>query len=105
MSIWNIIISILTGLATAIPLVIKLVKYMKESIKEKNWQKLLILVQTFITEAEANPDLTDGAARKAWVINRIQALSGVVDYNIDIDKIDELIDSLVAFSKKVNVNA
>lgn len=33
----EIVISILTGLAAAIPLVVQLVKYVQKAVKEKNW--------------------------------------------------------------------
>ena len=38
------IVSILAGLAAAIPLVVKLVEYVQKAVKEKNWEKMLALV-------------------------------------------------------------
>ena len=40
----NYAVSILSGLAIAIPLVVKLIEYVKKAVKEKNWNKLLDLV-------------------------------------------------------------
>ena len=40
----EIVISILTGLAAAIPLVVKLVEYVQKAVKEKNWNKMLDMV-------------------------------------------------------------
>ena len=40
----EIVISILTGLAAAIPLVVQLVKYVQKAVKEKNWNKMLDMV-------------------------------------------------------------
>ena len=50
----NIVISILTGVATCIPLVIKLVQVIKESVKSKNWTALMQLVLKLMAEAEEN---------------------------------------------------
>ena len=33
----SLIVSILTGLAAAIPLAVQLVKYVQKAVKEKNW--------------------------------------------------------------------
>ena len=33
----QLIVSVLAGLATAIPLAIKLVEYVQKAVKEKNW--------------------------------------------------------------------
>jgi hypothetical protein len=104
MNIWEIMPGVLTGLGAAIPLVIQLVKYIRENAKEKNWQKLLVLVQSLIADAESDTNLSDGAARKAWVLEKVMALSGVVDYNVDIDEVGNLIDGLVELTKKVNIS-
>ena len=37
----QLIVSVLAGLATAIPLAIKLVEYVQTAVKEKNWGKVL----------------------------------------------------------------
>ena len=36
----TLIVAVLTGLATAIPLVIKLVQYVTTAVQEKNWRNL-----------------------------------------------------------------
>ena len=40
----NYIVLILSGVATAIPLIYQLIKYVKDSIKSKNWTTLVNLV-------------------------------------------------------------
>lgn len=96
----EIIVSILSGLAVTIPLVIKLVEYVKKAIKEKNWNKLLELVMKLMAEAETKFD--NGKDRKAWVLNMVEASAATINYDIDLAQVGELIDSLCAMSKKVN---
>ena len=40
----QVVVSILTGLAAAIPLAAELVKYIQKARKEKNWSKMVDLV-------------------------------------------------------------
>ena len=58
----NYIVAILTGLATAIPLVINLIKYVQKAAKEKNWNQVVKLVMNLMEEAETKFD--NGADRK-----------------------------------------
>ena len=97
---YEIVISILSGLVATIPLVVKLVEYVKLAIKEKNWNKLLSMVMKLMAEAEAK--FESGADRRQWVIDMVVASADIVDYKIDPEQIGELIDSLCAMSKKVN---
>ena len=62
MTWYEIAISVLTGLAAAIPLVVKLVEYVQKAVKEKNWNDLLKLVTNLMEEAESKFD--NGADRK-----------------------------------------
>ena len=98
---YEIIISILSGIAACIPLVIKLVDYVKALAKEKNWSKLVVIVSNFIAEAEAL--YPDGASKRDYVINSVMAVAKTIDYPIDKDMLGELIDNLVKLSKKVNI--
>lgn len=96
----NCAISILSGLAVAIPLVIKLVEYVQKSIKEKNWNKLLELVMNLMKEAEGKFDT--GATRKEWVVAMVKSSAESINYDVDIEAVGELIDSLCDMSKVVN---
>jgi hypothetical protein len=100
MKLIEIAIYILAGIATAIPLIIKLVKYVKASIKEKNWGKLLNLVMILMGEAETM--FVAGADKKAWVLQRVKILSSTLDYDIDEEVVSNMIDSLCTMSKLVN---
>lgn len=96
----NLIIAILSGLVTAIPLVVQLVKYVKAAIQEKNWSKVMQLVLNLMTEAEKN--YATGAERKEYVMGSIEQIKGVLEYEVDMDAISIMIDSIVAASKTIN---
>lgn len=96
----DVILSIVAGLAAAIPLVVKLVQYVTAAVKEKNWNKLLDLVMNLIEEAEIK--FADGTTRKAWVMAMVAASADSINYDIDMSAISELIDSLCDLTKKVN---
>lgn len=96
----NLIIAVLTGLATAIPLVIQLVKFVKQSIKEKNWQDLLELVTNLMKEAEGK--FSNSTDRKEWCLMMVKASADTINYDIDLEQVSNLIDSLCAMSRVVN---
>lgn len=98
---WHeILIGILAGLAASIPLVVKLVQYVTKAVKEKNWGNLLKLVMSLMAEAEKK--FNNGADRKEWVLSMVEASADTLNYEIDIEQIGQMIDSLCAMSKKVN---
>lgn len=96
----EIVISILTGLAAAIPLVVKLVEYVQKAVKEKNWNKMLDMVMDLMKTAEGM--FEKGADRKEWVLAMIKGSADSINYDVDIEAISELIDSLCDMSKVVN---
>ena len=96
----TIIISILSGLAACIPLVIQLVKYVKKSVEEKNWNQLLNLVTNLMEEAEKK--FATGAERKEWVLAMVKASADTINYPINLEEVSKLIDSLCDMSKIVN---
>lgn len=98
----NVAISILTGLITCIPLVVKLVQVIKDSVKSKNWTALMQLVLKLMAEAESN--YSTGAEKKTYVIDSIEAIKSTLNYDVDMDAVSAMIDSLVEATKKINVN-
>lgn len=96
----QLIVSVLAGLATAIPLAIKLVEYVQKAVKEKNWGKILEMVMKYMATAEEKFD--NGADRKEWVLAMVKASADTVDYDIDMEAISKLIDDLCKMSKTVN---
>lgn len=97
---WNVLISIFSGLATAIPLIIALVKYVQKAIKEKNWFTVLNLVIKYMEEAEKQYE--SGAEKKQYVLAMIKASANEINYDIDMEAVSKLIDDLCSMSKKVN---
>lgn len=102
MEVLNLILAIISGVATCIPLVINLVKYIKELAKEKNWGKLVVIVSNFMAEAETL--FQDGVSKKEYVINSVMAIAKTIDYPLDKEMLGELIDNLAKLSKKINVD-
>lgn len=96
----EIILSILSGLVVVIPLVLKLIKYVQIAVKEKNWKDLLSLVTKLMEEAESK--FTTGVERKDYVMIAVKASADTINYEIDMNVVSELIDSLCSMSKIVN---
>lgn len=96
----DIVVSVLSGLIVAIPLVVKLVEYVQKAAKEKNWGNVLELVTNLMQEAENKFD--NGLERKEWVLMMIKASADTINYDINIEQISKMIDSLTAMSKVVN---
>lgn len=101
MGIWmNIILPIISGLAATIPLVIKLIDVTKKSIQEKNWAPLMQLVLKLMAEAEEN--YKTGAEKKTYVIDSISAVKDTLNYEVDMKVVEEMIDSIIEATKKIN---
>ena len=99
----QIAISILSGIAVAIPLIIKLVNVVKDSVKEKNWNLLMKMTMDYMTEAEKN--IASGAERKEWVMSMVIASASNINYPMtdeDVKKIEDLIDAICDASKILN---
>ena len=95
------IISILSGIAILVPLVIKLVQYVQANAKEKNWSSLMVLVMNLMAQAEQMFD--KGADKKEWVINELKAVASTLNYEIDWNVVSEMIDKICDVSKEINV--
>lgn len=96
----QLIVAILTGLATCIPLAVKLVQYVQKATQEKNWANLLGFVMSLMEQAEKKFD--DGATRKEWVMAMAKASASYVNYPINDEALSEMIDALCDMSKIVN---
>ena len=99
----NYLVSILSGLAIAIPLVVKLIEYVQKAVREKNWNQLLKLVMNLMEEAEKK--FETGAERKEWVLTMLKASADSINYDIDINAISELIDNLCDMTKAINASS
>lgn len=96
----RLIASIVAGVITAIPLASQLVKYVQKAVQEKNWPEVVKIVTGYMERAESM--FESGADRKEWVLAMVKASSELVKYDLDMDKISDLIDSLCEMSKIVN---
>lgn len=102
MDIVNLIVAIVSGIATCIPLVIQLVKYIKEAAKSKNWSALMALVLNLMQEAEFK--FSTGEERKQFVLDSIKSMEGTLNYDIDETVVASMIDSVIDATKKINVD-
>ena len=101
MDIMELVLEIVSGLIIVIPLVIKLIEYVKKSATEKNWNNLIRLVMSLMAVAEQKFD--NGADRKEWVVAMVQASADTINYPISEKELRDLIDNLCELTKKVNV--
>lgn len=100
-NLWiEMIVAILTGLVTCIPLVIKLVEVVKDAVKAKNWTPLMQLILRLMTEAEKN--YSTGAEKKAFVMDSIEAMKNTLNYDVDMDAVSDMIDAIILMTKTVN---
>lgn len=103
MSWVDIVVSILSGLAVCIPLVVKLVNVVSTSVKEKNWSQIVAIVLDLMKEAETL--FSDGATKKAYVMASVESAAKSINYNYDDvakQKVSDMIDAICATAKVVN---
>lgn len=100
MEILSMILSIVTGLCTCIPLAVQLVKHVKIAIAEKNFGTVMNIVIDLLPEAEEK--FNTGEEKKEYVMTKVQSLSKSLGYEIDLERVSEMIDSIVAVTKQVN---
>ena len=92
---------ILIGLAAIIPLVAALINYVGKATESKNWNIVVKMVLDLMVQAEQ--DYSAGADKKAFVMNQVAVLAKTVDFEIDMDKVSDLIDALCEMAHEVNV--
>lgn len=92
---------ILVGLAAIIPLVVALVKYVQKAAEDKNWNIIVKMVLDLMVQAEH--DYSTGAERKEFVMNQMKVMAKTVDFEVDWDKVSDLIDALCEMAHEVNV--
>ena len=103
MSWVDIVVSILSGLAVCIPLVVKLVNVVSTYVKEKNWSQIVAIVLDLMKEAEAL--FSDGATKKAYVMASVESAAKSINYNYDEvakQKVSDMIDAICETAKVVN---
>ena len=103
MSWVDIVVSIMSGLAVCIPMVVKLVNVVSMYVKEKNWSQIVAIVLDMMKQAETL--FAEGAARKAWVMAGVESAAKSINYNYDEvakQKVSDMIDAICATAKIVN---
>lgn len=97
-----LIAAILSGIATAIPLIIRLVNAVQELVRERNWNKLVEEMIGYM--AVAKDKFEDNADKKEWVMSMVQRSAESLKYEIDMEAIGRLIDSICDVSKILRDN-
>lgn len=103
MSWVDIVVSILSGLAVCIPLVVKLVNVVSTYVKEKNWSQIVAIVLDLMKEAETL--FSEGATKKAYVMASVESAAKSINYNYDEvakQKVSDMIDAICSTAKIVN---
>lgn len=100
--IFEIIASILAGMAVCIPLARKLVAAVTAAVKSRNWLHLVVQIATLM-ESASELELP-GASKKEWVLKAAKESSDYVDMDMDDaqwDKVDVMIDILCDMANKL----
>ena len=96
----KIVVAILSGVCTCIPLVVKLIGAVQAAVREKNWQKVVTFVLERMKEAEGK--FSTGEERKQWVLTCVKASADTFNYEIDMEAVAAMIDAFSDMSKTVN---
>ncbi len=103
MELVKLILANLTGIAAVVTLAVSLAKYVSKAVREKNWNALLKTVTEYMEIAESK--FESGTEKKEWVLTMIKASADTINYDIDMNAVGQLIDSLCDMSKVVNAPA
>ncbi|MBO5969809.1 MAG: hypothetical protein J6S14_15055 [Clostridia bacterium] len=98
--IMELIITVVAGILTCVPLAVQLVKYVKNAVREKNWADIMELLTDMMADAEKM--FATGPERKEWILENIELAASHIDYEIDLKVIGNMIDVLCIMSKQVN---
>ena len=94
------ILTIASGLAVTIPVVIQLVKYFNMLVQEKKWDQLMKEVLKLMVTAEQQ--FEKGSVKKDYVLVLAKTAAEEIGVDFDEEKIGEMIDAMVEMSKMVN---
>ena len=101
MDIIKYIPQILIGLAAIIPLIVALIKYVDKATESKNWNIVVKMILNLMVQAEQ--DYSTGIEKKTFVMNQVEVLAKTVNFEIDMDKVSDLIDALCDMAHEVNI--
>lgn len=95
------IVAILVGLAVSIPVVVGLVKSVKQNVEEKRWDLLMKKIIGFMMTAEEQ--FKTGSVKKDWVLAMGRRAAEEIGVPFDEDKVGAMIDAMIELSKQINV--
>lgn len=102
----QLIVLVFAALAVLIPLGVKLYKTINEIVQEKQWDRLMSLVISYMIEAENL--MVKGEDKKKYVLSLIANTAKQVGYEIkdgDMEKISQLIDEICSATKLINLES
>lgn len=100
-NIVQIIVAILVGLAVSIPVVVGLIRSVRQNVAEKRWDLLLKKVIAFMVTAEEQ--FKTGAVKKDFVLVMAKTAAEEIGVPFDEEKVGAMIDAMVELSKKINI--
>ena len=95
------VMSIIVGLAVSIPVVVELIRSVRQNVAEKRWDLLIKKVINFMVTAEEQFKL--GSVKKDFVLVMAKAAAEELGAPFDEEKVGAMIDAMVELSKKINV--
>ncbi len=95
------IVSILVGLAICIPVVVGLIRSVRQNVEEKRWDLLMKKVIAFMVTAEEQ--FKTGSVKKDFVLCMAQTAAEEIGVPFDEEKVGAMIDAMVELSKQINV--
>lgn len=95
------IVAILVGLAVSIPVVVGLIRSVRQNVEEKRWDLLLKQIIGFMMTAEEQ--FKTGSVKKDWVLAMGRRAADEIGVPFDEEKVGAMIDAMVELSKQINV--
>ena len=103
MSILEILISILSGIAVCIPILSAFANAITECVQQKNWSAIVSFVLDYMAQAENL--FEKGADKKTWVMEMLEEVVIQLNYPYDDDarnKVSAMIDDICDASRIIN---
>lgn len=95
------IVAILVGLGISIPVVVGLIKSVRQNVEEKRWDLLMKKAIGLMITAE---DLFEtGSVKKDYVVVMLKKTAEELGLPYDEEKVGAMVDAMVELSKQINV--
>lgn len=99
----NLVVTILSGMAVCIPILVALGNAITECVQQKNWSAIVSFVLDYMAQAENL--FEKGADRKTWVMEMLDEVVIQLNYPYDDDartKVSAMIDDICDASRIIN---